>query len=105
MIPEGTKSAYHIDLPKRVARQLDKIPNKDYLSVSKAIQNLKQNPRSFGSKKLYESLYRIRVGDYRVLYWIRVVPETGRPRPFASQGSHKSASGSDYEPQPFRTFL
>jgi mRNA interferase RelE/StbE len=70
MIPEGSKNLYNIDLPKRVAKQLDKIPDKDYSSVSKAIQNLKQDPRPFGSKKLHESLYRIRVGDYRVLYWI-----------------------------------
>jgi mRNA interferase RelE/StbE len=70
MTPEGNKSVYNIDLPKRVAKQLDKIPDRDYPSISRAIQNLKQTPRPFGSKKIHESLHRIRVGDYRVLYWV-----------------------------------
>jgi mRNA interferase RelE/StbE len=61
---------YKIELPKRVTKQLDKIPDKDYPSVSKAIQNLKETPRPIGCKKLLESLYRIRMGDYRVIYWI-----------------------------------
>ena len=70
MIPKGSESVYKIDLPKRVAKQLDKIPDKDYPSISRAIHNLKESPRPAGTKKLHESLYRIRVGDYRVLYWI-----------------------------------
>lgn len=61
---------YKIELPKRVTKQLDKIPDKDYPSVSKAIQNLKETTRPIGCKKLLESLYRIRMGDYRVIYWI-----------------------------------
>jgi hypothetical protein len=32
---------YNVDIPKRVTKQLDKIPHKDYPSISKAIQNLK----------------------------------------------------------------
>ena len=61
---------YKIELPKRVTKQLDKIPDKDYPSVSKAIQNLKETPHPIGCKKLLEPLYRIRMGDYRVIYWI-----------------------------------
>lgn len=61
---------YNIDLPKRVAKQLDKIPNKDYPSISKAIQGLKEVPRPAGCKKLLESFFRIRIGDYRVIYWV-----------------------------------
>ncbi|MBS3920623.1 MAG: type II toxin-antitoxin system RelE/ParE family toxin [Deltaproteobacteria bacterium] len=61
---------YKIDLPKRVSKQLDKVPNKDYSSVSTAIKSLEQTPRPSGCKKLYESLYRIRIGDFRVVYWI-----------------------------------
>ena len=66
----GRLSVYNIDLPKRVARQLDRILSKDYPSVSKAIQNLRETPRPTGCKKLLESFYRIRIGDYRVIYWI-----------------------------------
>ena len=61
---------YNVDIPKRVTKQLDKIPTKDYPSVSKAIQSLKEVPRPTGCKKLLESFYRIRIGDYRVIYWI-----------------------------------
>jgi mRNA interferase RelE/StbE len=70
MTPAGRGKLYQIELPKRVARQLDKIPSRDYPSISKAIQSLKEIPRPAGCKKLLESFYRIRVGDYRVIYWI-----------------------------------
>jgi mRNA interferase RelE/StbE len=70
MTPVGRQSVYRIDLPKRITKQLDKIPNEDYPSISKAIQNLKETPRPIGCKKLFKSLYRIRIGDYRVIYWI-----------------------------------
>lgn len=61
---------YKIELPKRVVKQLDKIPTKDYSPISRAIQNLKETPRPVGCKKLFESLYRIRLGDFRVIYLI-----------------------------------
>jgi mRNA interferase RelE/StbE len=61
---------YKIELPKRVTKQLDKVPIKNYLSISKVIHNLKDSPRPIGCKKLFESFYRIRVGDFRVIYWI-----------------------------------
>lgn len=61
---------YRIELPNRVTKQLDKVPAKDYSSVSKAIQNLKGTPRPVGCKKLFESIYRIRIGDFRVIYWV-----------------------------------
>ena len=70
MIPEGRPNVYRIELPKRVGNQLDKIPNKDYPSISKAIHHLKETPRPIGCKKLSESLYRIRIGDYRVIYLV-----------------------------------
>jgi mRNA interferase RelE/StbE len=61
---------YEIELPKRVIKQLDKIPHKDYLSISQAIQTLKETPRPVGCKKLLEFFYRLRVRDYRVIFWI-----------------------------------
>ena len=61
---------YKIDLPKRVIKQLDKIPNRDYHSISEAIQNLRETPRPTGCKKLLESFYRMRIGDFRIIYWV-----------------------------------
>jgi len=39
--------------------------------VIKQLLSLKENPRPFGTKELQSREgYRIRVGDYRILYWI-----------------------------------
>jgi hypothetical protein len=59
MVPEGKQSMDNIDLPKRVTKQLDKIPDKNYPSISRAIQNLKGIPCPTGCKKLHEALYRL----------------------------------------------
>ena len=50
---------------KRIARPFDK-------SIKKAIDSLIKNPRPQGVKKLSGTSdgYRIRVGDYRILYTI-----------------------------------
>ena len=36
----------------------------------RAMRNLADEPRPNGSKKLYDNVYRIRVGDWRVVYLI-----------------------------------
>ncbi|HEY9125250.1 MAG TPA: type II toxin-antitoxin system mRNA interferase toxin, RelE/StbE family [Bacteroidales bacterium] len=42
-----------------------------YLLFKNAISNLGNNPRPFGYKKLKgEDAYRIRIGDYRIIYEI-----------------------------------
>jgi hypothetical protein len=40
MTPGERGNVHKIDPPKRVSKQLDKIPNKDYTPVSKAIKSL-----------------------------------------------------------------
>lgn len=60
---------YSITLSKRAQKQLDKLS--DYLAspVIRAIQNLANDPRPQGYKKLKgRDGYRIRIGDYRVIY-------------------------------------
>ena len=47
---------------------LDKLPLKDFRRLDKAIWALAQNPRPRGVKKLRGPHYRIRVGDWRVVY-------------------------------------
>lgn len=53
-------------------RDLAKLPRDVLRRVSDRISRLAENPRPPGSEKLKgeEDLYRIRVGDYRVLYEI-----------------------------------
>jgi mRNA interferase RelE/StbE len=50
---------------------LAKIPEPFLTSIESAINNLQHNPRPFGCKKLIgRPGYRIRIGNYRVVYAI-----------------------------------
>ena len=63
--------SYQIRLRRAVQRQLDKLVEKDYEIIAKAISALEKEPRPKRVKKLAESgLWRIRVGHYRVVYAI-----------------------------------
>lgn len=61
-----------IDYKKSAEAELDALPQVEHKRVLKAIQKLALNPRPVGCKKLKskDDLYRIRVGDYRVIYEI-----------------------------------
>ncbi len=62
---------YQIKLDKRVEKELDTIPDKIFDKIKKVISSLKDNPRPLGVKKLTnQEHWRIRVGEYRVLYEI-----------------------------------
>ncbi len=61
------KIFYDIDLEKTLA----KIPKNDAKSIKVKIEGLAVNPKPHGSIKLSgKELYRIRHGDYRILYKI-----------------------------------
>jgi len=61
---------YTLLYEKRVVKDLDQIPDKDVVRIDKNIRLLRQNPLPLGSKKLVSerNLYRIRQGDYRIIY-------------------------------------
>lgn len=60
---------YQIIIPKTVQKQLDKLPNTVAEKIIEAIIQLRDNPRSPNSLKMQNSQgYRLRVGEYRVLY-------------------------------------
>jgi mRNA interferase RelE/StbE len=62
---------YRIELRCQAQRALDKLPEKDFQAVVKDIQNLAQTPRPRGMEKVKTTgLWRIRQGDYRVIYSI-----------------------------------
>ena len=64
-------AAYKIEIKRSAAKELEKIPQKDREKIIERIQALSENPRPSQSKKLSgEEKYRIRQGDYRVLYQI-----------------------------------
>jgi mRNA interferase RelE/StbE len=52
-------------------KELDALPRDTHKRVISAVRKLKENPRPSGCKKLRSmDAYRIRVGDYRVIYEI-----------------------------------
>jgi mRNA interferase RelE/StbE len=64
---------YDVVVYKGFAKDLAKLPTKDQRRVASALSELEHDPRPQGVLKLQgeEDLYRIRVGDYRVIYQIR----------------------------------
>jgi len=62
---------YRIDVRRRAQRALDKLPESDFQAVIEAIRDLAQTPRPRGIEKVKStSLWRIRQGDYRIIYAI-----------------------------------
>ncbi|MDJ0575963.1 MAG: type II toxin-antitoxin system RelE/ParE family toxin [Xenococcaceae cyanobacterium MO_234.B1] len=54
-------------------KELKKLDKQIIPRILQAVENLANNPYSSGSKKLIgsDSIYRIRVGDYRIVYNIK----------------------------------
>ena len=64
---------YAIAIRKIALKELALLPFKIQANISLAIDNLAENPQPTGCKKIKgqkEYLWRIRVGDYRVIYAI-----------------------------------
>jgi mRNA interferase RelE/StbE len=63
---------YSVIIEKPALKSLATIPDKDAKKITKAIDELADNPRPNGIKKLKGSddFYRIKVGNYRVIYEI-----------------------------------
>lgn len=60
---------YKVVIERKAQKEADKIPVKYRSQIDETIISLSSHPRPFGSKKLTEKEgYRIRVGDYRILY-------------------------------------
>ena len=63
--------SYRIVFKKSVAKDLRQIPKKDIQAILKRIDILKEDPRPAGVEKLSgDEKYRIRQGNYRILYMI-----------------------------------
>jgi len=55
---------------KRVQRELDALRGVDYDRVIVRLRSLTSNPRPPGCEKLYQTVYRVRVGGFRIIYRI-----------------------------------
>jgi mRNA interferase RelE/StbE len=64
---------YNIEWRPSTKKDLKKISKAEVPKIIKAVENLSDQPRPPGSTKLSGSdlTYRIRVGDYRVIYEIQ----------------------------------
>lgn len=65
--------AYTIQYAPPVRRQMSRLPKAVQIRVDAAIMALAGNPRPHGSVKLsgHDDLYRVRAGDYRIIYAIQ----------------------------------
>ena len=64
-------AVYKLFIEKAVYKQLKNIPERDYQKIMASIAALANNPRPSGCKKLKgRPGYRIREGNYRVIYEI-----------------------------------
>ena len=64
--------AHSVEFKPHIRKEISAIPRQDRERIVKATIALADNPRPSGCKKLKSrDAYRIRVGDYRVVYEIR----------------------------------
>ena len=63
---------YAIILKPSIEKELDRLSDDVFVRIDAKIMALADNPRPVGCKKLkgFADLWRIRVGDYRVIYAI-----------------------------------
>jgi len=64
--------AYRIEYSPTAAKQLRKLDGGAYARIRPVIDSLADDPRPGGCKILkVEKRYRVRVGDYRIVYEVR----------------------------------
>ena len=63
-------ASYRIEWRKSTKKDLRRIGSVDVKKIIRAVESLTENPFPTGHKKLSgsERAYRIRVGDYRIIY-------------------------------------
>jgi mRNA interferase RelE/StbE len=55
---------------KRVQREFDGLQEVDHERILTRLRALAGDPRAQGSEKLYDSIFRVRVGGFRIIYLI-----------------------------------
>ena len=64
-------ASYSIEIKRSAAKELTQLPPKDRGRIVARIQALADDPRPVGAEKLSgQDRYRVRKGDYRILYEI-----------------------------------
>mgnify|MGYP001612959713 CR=1 FL=1 len=55
---------------RRVERQIERLPREVYPRVRDILLALEETPRPIGAIKVKDDIYRVRVGDYRIIYHV-----------------------------------
>ncbi len=65
-------SDYSVQIKPSARKELERLPNTVLARVVRKMDSLRSQPRLTGCKKLkgYKDLWRVRVGDWRVVYII-----------------------------------
>lgn len=69
-----TTKKYKVKFEKKYLKDIENIPKKARDKIVQSVHALASDPRPSGCKKIKgtkEPLYRIRCGDYRVIYAVR----------------------------------
>ena len=65
------KAPYKIRIKRSAENELRRLPKADLARIIRRIERLAEDPRSHGCEKLFGGdCYRVRQGDYRILYAI-----------------------------------
>jgi len=80
-------ASYKVVVKPSAAKELDKLPKRDLQKVASKIKKLAKEPRPVGSEKLSgQERYRIRQGNYRIIYSIEDVIKIVRVVKVAHRG-------------------
>lgn len=60
--------AYTLKIHRNVEKQLQRIPKKQRERLVTTMRSLRNDPRPAGCLKLDDTLYRVRQGQYRIIY-------------------------------------
>ncbi len=65
------EGGYTVRIKRSAEKEMDRLPGSTFKRVAQAILKLEREPRTKGAKKLRGVRdYRLRVGEYRILYSI-----------------------------------
>ena len=81
---------YRVDILRSAEKEMARFPVRTMERIKAAIRALADNPRPRGCRKLKQDIYRIRVGDYRIVY---IVDDRRREVDVTAVADRKDAYG------------
>ena len=68
----SAKGGYTVRIKRSAEKEMDRLPDRTFEQATRAILALERDPRPQGSHKLRGVQdYRLRIGQYRILYTIK----------------------------------